>query len=176
MGRGNSVGYLTTKLVGVKSRIFQFTWLSHWWLAESAEPPKESSGRGRGGRSTSLQYNNTIIIVIIIVIVVIVIVIIVVGGRTFRGCCSAVRRHPSSGGALNGGTFDGGDGTGYFSRVRHPIFRSDGHLSRPLVGRVENEATKRESHSRCCACTGNSTGTLHRLRIHTISCCFHAFS
>lgn len=114
---------------------FQFTWFSDWRLTKSAEPPEKPSSGGGSRWSTSFEYNNSIIVV-------------VVGSWTFGRRCSAVRRHPSCGSALDSGTFDGSNGTGYFSRVQHPIFRSDGHLSRPLVGRVKDKPAEWKSHSR----------------------------
>lgn len=65
----------------------------------------------------------------------------------FGGRRPAVRRHPSCGRSLNGSTFNDRNRTGYAGRMRRPVFRRDRHLSRPLVGRVEDDPAKWESHS-----------------------------
>lgn len=70
-------------------------------------------------------------------------------GPSTIGRCPTVGRHPGRRRALYSGTLDGGDGTGYLgARVGHPVLRSDRHLSRLLVGRVEDEAAKYEGHSK----------------------------
>jgi len=80
---------------------------------------------------------------------VVVIIIVVIGPSAIRWCRPAVGRHPSRRRALYGGTLDGGDGTGYLgARVGHPVLRSNRHLSRLLVRRVEDEAAEYESHSK----------------------------
>jgi len=118
-------------------------------LAEPAEPPEEPSGRGGRWRPASVQYNYTIIIIVVVVVV-------VVGPAAIWRRGPAVRGHPGRRRALYGGTLDGGDGTGYLgARVGHPVLRSDRHLSRLLVGRVEDEAAEYEGHSK-------SLGTLPR--------------
>jgi len=123
-------------------------------LTEPTEPPEESSGRGGRWRPTSIQYNHTIIIIVVVIVV-------VVGAAAVGRRGPAVRGHPGRRRALYGGTLDGGDGTGYLgARVGHPVLRSDRHLSRLLVGRVEDEAAEYEGHSK-------SLGTLPRYSIKT---------
>lgn len=79
----------------------------------------------------------------------------------FGGRCSAVWRHPSCGRSLNGSTFNDRNRTGYVGRMRHPVFRGDRHLSRPLVGRVENNPAKWESHSATSTFGRNRTIALY---------------
>lgn len=112
-------------------------------MAQSAEPPEESPGR-RGRRwSAAIQYNHAVVVVIIV---------IVVGPSAIRRRRPAIGRHPGRRRALYGGTLDGGDGTGYLgARVGHPVLRSNRHLSRLLVGRVEDEAAEYEGHSKLLA-------------------------
>lgn len=72
-----------------------------------------------------------------------------IGPSTIGRCRPTVGRHPGRRRALDSGTLDGGDGTGYLgARVGHPVLRSDRHLFRLLVGRVEDEAAKYEGHSK----------------------------